>query len=178
MWIIPARAGFTAGLGRREHEDGDHPRSRGVYSTSHSRKEKEEGSSPLARGLRITYAEAACLIRIIPARAGFTRDGPPRIRPGRDHPRSRGVYTAVARGLCMRHGSSPLARGLRQGRRVRVVNGGIIPARAGFTRPTRSPRTRSGDHPRSRGVYVRVSPPVVSPAGSSPLARGLRSRCP
>ena len=51
---------------------------------------------------------------------------------------------------------------------------GIIPARAGFTRPPSSRPGAGRDHPRSRGVYrmraVRDSPA----AGSSPLARGLR----
>ena len=70
-------------------------------------------------------------------------------------------------------GSSPLARGLL----VPVAGGGgepgIIPARAGFT-SRRSPAcTRSSDHPRSRGVYRAQSMRVMSPWGSSPLARGL-----
>ena len=52
------------------------------------------------------------------------------------------------------YGSSPLARGLRHGRAGLVVEGRIIPARAGFTPPGRNRRKPAGDHPRSRGVYV------------------------
>ena len=50
-----------------------------------------------------------------------------------DHPRSRGVYAARAIADDEGTGSSPLARGL-LGAVVSVgSNGGIIPARAGFT---------------------------------------------
>ena len=71
-------------------------------------------------------------------------------------------------------GSSPLAQGLpsHQGHRRRHPR--IIPARAGFT-TCRRPGSRSRpDHPRSRGVYPRRPWPAATPAGSSPLARGLR----
>ena len=49
----------------------------------------------------------------------------------------------------------------------------IIPARAGFTTRESTPRWKSRDHPRSRGVYTlaHLSSSVMS--GSSPLARGL-----
>ena len=50
---------------------------------------------------------------------------------------------------------------------------GIIPARAGFTRALRGGETEMKDHPRSRGVYWKASPPRASRPGSSPLARGL-----
>ncbi|ERH14503.1 hypothetical protein HMPREF1549_03446 [Actinomyces johnsonii F0510] len=74
----------------------------------------------------------------------------------------------------MRFGSSPLARGLRRFLDAVFVDGGIIPARAGFTqRPAPVPGGR-GDHPRSRGVYLCSSQPTRTTLGSSPLARGLR----
>ena len=71
-------------------------------------------------------------------------------------------------------GSSPLARGL-----PRLVPGGwrvegIIPARAGFTRPPLASPSWPPDHPRSRGVYAHVRHERALAAGSSPLARGLR----
>ena len=70
-------------------------------------------------------------------------------------------------------GSSPLARGLQYlapaGRRGR----GIIPARAGFTRPGRGRGGRRADHPRSRGVYLEWGVNDGEEGGSSPLARGL-----
>ena len=50
---------------------------------------------------------------------------------------------------------------------------GIIPARAGFTRPKRTCAPGPGDHPRSRGVYYCGGGEVTEAKGSSPLARGL-----
>ena len=50
------------------------------------------GSSPLARGLLPVWARPEDLIRIIPARAGFTFTRPACTAVQRDHPRSRGVY--------------------------------------------------------------------------------------
>ena len=120
----------------------DHPRSRGVYACTTSIPCTRRGSSPLARGLPIPVIERHALLRIIPARAGFTRRGT-RCAVGRtDHPRSRGVYSCRFLTPVVAMGSSPLARGL-------LLIGGdaaatvrIIPARAGFTIP--SPRrTRS-----------------------------------
>ena len=83
--IIPARAGFTA----RDLDGGvksrDHPRSRGVYVQMTESDSGVTGSSPLARGLRVTAVGAECVCRIIPARAGFTRAGPPQPGYAPDH---------------------------------------------------------------------------------------------
>ena len=91
-----------------------------------------------------------------------------------DHPRSRGVYAVVAVMAVPRHGSSPLARGLRQERHAVPVSRRIIPARAGFTACPVHSRHRVVDHPRSRGVYAHTVACVGVMPGSSPLARGLR----
>ena len=133
------------------------------------------GSSPLARGLPYLPSRSVAAPGIIPARAGFTeqRSGP--TPEQRDHPRSRGVYVGSSRFLSGFQGSSPLARGLRAGRRREARSGGIIPARAGFTRPCGGSPGGASDHPRSRGVYARLSPGYQNPTRSSPLARGLRT---
>ena len=52
--------------------------------------------------------------------------------------------------------------------------GGIIPARAGFTRGRLLSPGQRRDHPRSRGVYGRWGSGLVLRMGSSPLARGLQ----
>ena len=114
------------------------------------------GSSPLARGLRDSQGREHAFIRIIPARAGFTRRPPDLGARGADHPRSRGVYH-----IRTRHPPPQLR---------------IIPARAGFTNSCRPQSDRPPDHPRSRGVYKGRGKPMMPGTGSSPLARGLQSR--
>ena len=172
--IIPARAGFTAGGPPGAGGPGDHPRSRGVYLGLKSAWTARPGSSPLARGLLTLALQRHARVRIIPARAGFTHRGPRGPLAGEDHPRSRGVYEwglptprAVA-------GSSPLARGLHPSASGDLAGSGIIPARAGFTMSRPDLRSQATDHPRSRGVYLRPNLSRYLPAGSSPLARGLR----
>ena len=136
--IIPARAGFTIGVGDWCAAGADHPRSRGVYGEKGRRAISRSGSSPLARGLPGDSRYIQKFVGIIPARAGFTQDQGPGVLPAGDHPRSRGVYTAAEDGVRRELGSSPLARGLRARRIETRAGRGIIPARAGFTCLTRT----------------------------------------
>ena len=135
--IIPARAGFTIEYSELRPTSQDHPRSRGVYRHAYHVSATRNGSSPLARGLPDQSGRSDDELRIIPARAGFTFDVTALALRHPDHPRSRGVYAESAAtneaggGV---HGSSPLARGLRRHSEDGGENGGIIPARAGFTR--------------------------------------------
>ena len=135
------------------------------------------GSSPLARGLLHRRRRLRLAHGIIPARAGFTRRGArrPGLRP--DHPRSRGVYPPLPVGTPRVGGSSPLARGLQYRKSPAGPRRRIIPARAGFTWSCAWAPRASGDHPRSRGVYVHGNEAQYRGPGSSPLARGLRN-CP
>ena len=152
--IIPARAGFTRRPRSGRWGSRDHPRSRGVYVPGRVGDRANGGSSPLARGLQGARQRRHLTLGIIPARAGFTpRTGPTTATPT-DHPRSRGVYPVLARPGSIVLGSSPLARGLRVGRRSGRLRGGIIPARAGFTRAAPRRWIVRWDHPRSRGVYI------------------------
>ena len=154
----------------------DHPRSRGVYSKTRTSPGFVTGSSPLARGLLEDTHLPRLRHGIIPARAGFTIGLNVYDANGSDHPRSRGVYQRVFPSLPRQEGSSPLARGLRRRSMLGVPSCGIIPARAGFTRPPLPLRLLVRDHPRSRGVYSSARPARSAPCGSSPLARGLRLR--
>ena len=113
-------------------------------------------------------------IRIIPARAGFTRPRNSRTPRAPDHPRSRGVYLGSSGYALPCGGSSPLARGLLHGQTIGYALKRIIPARAGFTSPVPRGRRLVWDHPRSRGVYGTACTHMVARIGSSPLARGLR----
>ena len=171
--IIPARAGFTRRGPARGGGRADHPRSRGVYRISHRADDHLAGSSPLARGLPPPSTTSTSSARIIPARAGFTPPRDSRGEVGGDHPRSRGVYKGSRRRRASSAGSSPLARGLRNGLAERVILEGIIPARAGFTGGDLRGLPLPPDHPRSRGVYTARSSTRPGPPGSSPLARGL-----
>ena len=171
--IIPARAGFTQPRILRRTLTGDHPRSRGVYVSCGSITRLMTGSSPLARGLLGGDPCTDELFRIIPARAGFTRFGDWRVSAPQDHPRSRGVYSVRTRSGRPVAGSSPLARGLLAPRCVRGGDGGIIPARAGFTESNPRYDHPGWDHPRSRGVYAEGLARALRAVGSSPLARGL-----
>ena len=91
--IIPARAGFTGCEIWAVKMKEDHPRSRGVYKSVGWFMAFAVGSSPLARGLPSGSSSCETAGRIIPARAGFTCDHPADRNRGRDHPRSRGVYS-------------------------------------------------------------------------------------
>ena len=174
--IIPARAGFTGPRSQWCARTADHPRSRGVYPLTFTDMGLNLGSSPLARGLRRLVPRPPRRPWIIPARAGFTsRRSPAWAAPG-DHPRSRGVYALAWDEAAWAAGSSPLARGLRAAPVTRGLRAGIIPARAGFTGRRAAIRRRPGDHPRSRGVYGDIWDVRECHHGSSPLARGLRSR--
>ena len=173
--IIPARAGFTGFTGSATAYRQDHPRSRGVYRAIKATDPDRHGSSPLARGLHADHEWRRRVRRIIPARAGFT--GPSRAVPGgaTDHPRSRGVYSDRGGTARPPDGSSPLARGLLTWTLDEVERSRIIPARAGFTLVMESTTMQFGDHPRSRGVYLKTTDDANPDAGSSPLARGLPS---
>ena len=132
------------------------------------------GSSPLARGLPPATSSSPAPRRIIPARAGFTAALNSSVVISPDHPRSRGVYNTDLLREIRDLGSSPLARGLLHDTTDGGPDAGIIPARAGFTRPTGPGRPTKPDHPRSRGVYSANSVEEEVDTGSSPLARGLR----
>ena len=152
----------------------DHPRSRGVYSAVRARGRRVSGSSPLARGLHQDRPFRIEHPGIIPARAGFTRSGSCTWFRGTDHPRSRGVYTAIDTHAGTAAGSSPLARGLLADTPLAVGVDRIIPARAGFTLSSWRILMSRRDHPRSRGVYILLKYGWTMARGSSPLARGLR----
>ena len=131
--IIPARAGFTRTAPGVRTCTRDHPRSRGVYSPALSKRRGGRGSSPLARGLLGQYSAGCGAGGIIPARAGFTWRFVKIEEVWRDHPRSRGVYSARSAAFAASNGSSPLARGLLPRKRAQELGNRIIPARAGFT---------------------------------------------
>ena len=171
--IIPACAGLTVRLRLEARCSPDHPRLRGVYPSVEVKARQLMGSSPLARGLQDQRTGKHHRGRIIPACAGFTTWSGTAAPPRWDHPRLRGVYLNVPPTQPPMHGSSPLARGLRQPPFRHDVRGRIIPACAGFTRPRPSGAPATADHPRLRGVYAAVRAGAVDAAGIIPACAGF-----
>jgi len=172
--IIPARAGFTVITDAPERGGQDHPRACGVYLSNSPTTIMSIGSSPRVRGLLVRQLLRQIELRIIPARAGFTRRRGRTPVTKRDHPRACGVYGITLLALVTCLGSSPRVRGLLVTKLPDYYEAGIIPARAGFT--ILSGITWGGlrDHPRACGVYRIISLERSRVEGSSPRVRGLR----
>ena len=132
------------------------------------------GSSPLARGAQHYHDHHGRRSRIIPACAESTTRTAVATQFVWDHPRLRGEHGPWPHHSCIRPGSSPLARGARVARHVRVVVDGIIPACAGSTHREAAAAARVGDHLRLRGEHQRDRQRLRPGRGSSPLARVAR----
>ena len=172
--FIPARAGSTRPRCCGHRRRSVHPRSRGEHPSTASRPARKSGSSPLARGARALPHLGHDDGRFIPARAGSTirLSGTMVVRSV--HPRSRGEHREdVLRG-CDGGGSSPLARGARDGMKYVDEQWRFIPARAGSTHHPVELRSHQSVHPRSRGEHFGFPIAKKLPSGSSPLARGAR----
>ena len=91
-WIIPALAGNTRVMRVEQLGGWDHPRSRGEYSGRRCATPSPHGSSPLSRGIRGPQDDVWPDGGIIPALAGNTIYGRPKVGKTTDHPRSRGEY--------------------------------------------------------------------------------------
>ena len=155
-WIIPACAGSTSPVVIHTPTLPDHPRVRGEHTTNTDHADGPSGSSPRARGALPRFRILGTKNRIIPACAGSTY--PPRHHPSRtwDHPRVRGEHVSRPLSAVVHDGSSPRARGAREGHSEGKEARRIIPACAGSTWSSRSTRSRSSDHPRVRGEHTAV----------------------
>ena len=111
--IIPAYAGSTSILRRRNSTHRDHPRIRGEHFQ--------------------LGADQRCQLRIIPAYAGSTESFPYTLTVLADHPRIRGEHSGKRRRPRLLLGSSPHTRGARPHAPNRPVKARIIPAYAGST---------------------------------------------
>ena len=170
--FIPARAGNTTPCSFTRRPKTVHPRSRGEHLGTIVSAGTEYGSSPLARGTQADPLQHPLRSRFIPARAGNTLEPIFTIHQCSVHPRSRGEHLVDQPRIRFHHGSSPLARGTRQGHPPRRVADRFIPARAGNT-PLRTAGARHGPvHPRSRGEHDEAHDVLEVDVGSSPLARG------
>ena len=114
-------------------------------------------------------------MRLIPAHAGKTAVASAATHGVAAHPRSRGENRFHDRCRGNANGSSPLTRGKHP---VGGADSGrlwLIPAHAGKTEASHTPRRTPGAHPRSRGENVRITDDLNQGHGSSPLTRGKRS---
>ena len=177
LWLIPARAGNTAGRSPCARQPWAHPRSRGEHVVCRGWVCPARGSSPLARGTRRYPRLPGHVQGLIPARAGNTQIQRPGGQFHRAHPRSRGEHGGAAAGFARPQGSSPLARGTRLVFLMVRSIGGLIPARAGNTTNSSRWTIPAGAHPRSRGEHTRNLYSEDFEAGSSPLARGTPEGC-
>ena len=154
LGLIPARAGSTSPTSTRRPASRAHPRSRGEHSMLFGSGSAFSGSSPLARGAHPDPRRTPADPGLIPARAGSTASIPSRENSERAHPRSRGEHGPASYGDLVLEGSSPLARGARDGTGRGSGPAGLIPARAGSTDPVFEPGEIRQAHPRSRGEHM------------------------
>ena len=110
--IIPALAGNTELPSASLMGTPDHPRSRGEYARGAGVGSPGSGSSPLSRGILAGVVGEGDAQRIIPALAGNTKTARMPPTPPKDHPRSRGEYSAAVVVFVVPPGSSPLSRGI------------------------------------------------------------------
>ena len=115
-------------------------------------------------------------MRLIPAHAGKTFVECDGCVCGWAHPRSRGENYERKTGEPITSGSSPLTRGKRLGIRRGIRKRRLIPAHAGKTAASTSPRGMRPAHPRSRGENSAMIRPAPEMFGSSPLTRGKHRR--
>ena len=138
--LIPAHAGKTADCGGRAPASGAHPRSRGENQGLTRDVAGIDGSSPLTRGKRRKCAWRPYNQGLIPAHAGKTSSPPLSASSARAHPRSRGENSWWSALPCHAAGSSPLTRGKLTKDAALKERAGLIPAHAGKTSWTGSPK--------------------------------------
>ena len=152
--LIPARAGNTSEVFSVQKASAAHPRSRGEHFITTQIRIDFVGSSPLARGTLSHLPAIRIVNRLIPARAGNTRNGLGVVKSTSAHPRSRGEHHFLCDVHHVDNGSSPLARGT--------------------PHSTKPASVSVAAHPRSRGEHFKVHHHGICHRGSSPLARGTQ----
>ena len=161
---------------RKENGNAEaHPLARGEHSDRTMQNDLQQGSSPLARGTHRGTLGGQARIRLIPARAGTTLPNGVWYNARGAHPRSRGDHRNVVLVGGRFQGSSPLARGTPLDNSSHIHYRGLIPARAGNTRPQEEDGAMTRAHPRSRGEHSMPMSAYRVVRGSSPLARGTRA---
>ena len=170
--IIPARAGNSMALHRPASVTGDHPRACGEQGAGALIVSEIEGSSPRVRGTAHAEPFGAQPLGIIPARAGNSEFKQAVSAYLGDHPRACGEQRGRRPRRATSRGSSPRVRGTASNIHDKLLDAGIIPARAGNSRFTIRPRSLHRDHPRACGEQRLWHVPPHCRSGSSPRVRG------
>ena len=170
--LIPACAGKTRRLWAWRPPSPAHPRACGENVLAASSASSTPGSSPRVRGKPPRERAGPPVRGLIPACAGKTRLCSTTCPEPRAHPRACGENARILSRTQWTRGSSPRVRGKpieQQFLRARV---GLIPARAGKTPSTTSPKKARPAHPRACGENIKTTAPPAIEAGSSPRVRG------
>ena len=176
--LIPAWAGKTGRACPPRRGCRAHPRVGGENKLSPCHMQKELGSSPRGRGKLFTKVPVPAIMGLIPAWAGKTDWRTFESMRRRAHPRVGGENLSRPRGWGKSPGSSPRGRGKPHGARSGIPRDGLIPAWAGKTSSSASPRPPSRAHPRVGGENGN-GPTAGNPMyGSSPRGRGKPSSQP
>ncbi|SVF33498.1 Domain of uncharacterised function (DUF2825) [Escherichia coli] len=130
------------------------------------------GLSPLARGTLCRCQHCWRVIRFIPAGAGNTVPRIISLSSSTVYPRWRGEHSASLMPIIGLGGLSPLARGTRRQRIVRLPLHRFIPAGAGNTSAENRSIAPTSVYPRWRGEHDKSLTKNNSTPGLSPLARG------
>ena len=153
LGLIPAHAGSTPSSDRTPHAQTAHPRSRGEHARRSAIFTSPHGSSPLTRGAPGRCRRGRRRCGLIPAHAGSTTTRATSCAQTGAHPRSRGEHSSASAFQSTVRGSSPLTRGAHCFPPRHLARPRLIPAHAGSTGWTTTPKSPRGAHPRSRGEH-------------------------
>ena len=173
--LIPARAGKTNPARPHRTAGRAHPRAGGENRFAGYIKRTAKGSSPRGRGKHAQELGRSRAPRLIPARAGKTRELSPTPPAARAHPRAGGENLTMTFRLDRLGGSSPRGRGKRCVHDVQLRRPRLIPARAGKTARPASSGNPPGAHPRAGGENEGARFRHRQRHGSSPRGRGKRT---
>ena len=172
--LIPACAGKTMCLSLERDAKTAHPRVCGENPHASSHFFLAAGSSPRVRGKRCLERHRCLSHWLIPACAGKTWPRAATSDSASAHPRVCGENDRGGPSLVWVVGSSPRVRGKPGGGVGRGLGGRLIPACAGKTSTTVTPRTTATAHPRVCGENGMRAVPIGDGSGSSPRVRGKR----
>ena len=170
--FIPAWAGNARCPVAAETSSTVHPRIRGERHLVTRMDPCQDGSSPHVRGTPTAPEAETLRSRFIPACARNAREGAPSAKNGSVHPRIRGERAGPGSDRTKPVGSSPHARGTRQGLTREPGRHRFILACAGNACAGRPRLPQSAVHPRMCGECLPAASTASILIGSSPHVRG------